>query len=231
MKKYIFIAIMVSLLLIFLFAVPVSAVTRARESNLHDGWQIWIEASDFSERDPAKKLQLGAEADQDLREKVAEPVLGEDFVIAPINAGWMSYDFESPVAGKAYIYPRRMDYCGGGQSWFVMLNTKLPPLSVPFDTIGIEWVWEHEDPANHEQFEPLAPERLVVGANTARISPREASAGLESLMDIICISTVPFEPAPTDDDWREARPFGTKSVQPGGKLSTVWGAIKSDFQE
>ena len=228
MKKYLFVMIMMSLLLVFLFAFPISAVTRARESELHGGWQIWIEASDFADRDDAKSIQLGAEADKNLRDQVADPVLGEDFVIAPVQAGWMSYEFKSPVAGDAYLYPRRMDYRGGGQSWHVMLNTEIPGQGLPFDSLGLQWGWVHKDPATGAQFDPLAPQPLVVGTNTARIAPREAGAGVEPLMDIICISTVPFEPAPTDDDWLEARPLDGKSVQSGGKLSTVWGAIKSD---
>ncbi len=230
MKRYPFAASMVSLPLILLFAVSVSAVTRARESKLNGGWQIWIEASDFAEQDPDESIQLGAEADKGLRNKVADPVLGEDFVIAPVQAGWMSYEFKSPVAGDAYLYPRRMDYRGGGQSWHVMLNTEDIGQGLPLDSLGAQWGWVHKDPATDAQFDPLAPMPLIVGANTARIAPRESGPGVEILMDIICISTVVFDPAPNDDDWWEAEPFGGKAVQPGGKLSTMWGAIKDDHR-
>ena len=217
----------ISLFLILMFAVSVSAVTRARESNLEGGWQIWIDASDFDRRDNNKLIQLGEEAAKDLRNKATEPVFGEDFVIAPVMGGWMEYDFESPEAGDAYLYPRIACFRGGGQSWLVHLNADATGL--PYNTAGPQWTWNVTNPADGVVYVPLSPEPLVVGTNTVKIAPREAGAGVETLMDVICVSTEPFEPTPTDDDWNNAKPFGGGAVESVGKLTTMWGAIKSSF--
>ena len=208
-----------------MFAVSVSAVTRARESDLEGGWQIWIDTSDFDRRDNNELLQLGEEADKALRQKVTLPVFGEDFVIAPGTGGWMEYDFESSVAGDAHLYPRIACYRGGGQSWFVYFNADGTGLT--YNTAGPLWTWKVENPADGLAYVPLSSEPLVVGTNTVKIAPREAGAGVETLMDVICVSTEPFEPTPTDDDWNAAKPFGWRAVESVGKLTTMWGAIKS----
>ena len=196
-------------------------MTRARESNLEGGWQIWIEASDFDERDAAEVLQLGEEAEKDLQDKVADPVLGEDFVIAPIQSGWMQYEFESPEEGEAHGYHRVMDYRGGGQSWHVMLNTENNGQGMNVDTAK-PWVWNSARDGAPTTF----PMELIKGTNTVRIAPREAGPGVETLFDIICISTKEFRPKPVDDDFLEARPLGDRAVDSVGKLTTMWGTIR-----
>ena len=217
----------ISLFLILMLALSVSAVTRARESNLEGGWQIWIDTSDFERHDNNDLILLGEEAPKALRDKATEPVLGEDFVIAPSMGGWMEYDFESTIAGDAYVYPRIACYRGGGQSWLVHLNADATGL--PYNTAGPVWTWNVTNPADGVTYVPLSPEPLVVGTNTVKIAPREAGAGVEVLMDMICVSTEEFEPTPTDDEWNDAKPFGGKAVESIGKLATRWGAIKSAF--
>ena len=228
-EKNLSVAVIMNLLLVFLFAVSAAGVTRARESRLHNGWQIWIEACDFDRRDESEILELGEETDEKLRNRVAEPVLGEDFVIAPRMEGWMEYDFVSSEAGDAYIYPRIMDYRGGGQSWFVMLNTEANGQATPFNTPGLNWSWRVVHPAIGQEFVPSSPTKLRKGTNTVRITPRETDTGKEVLIDIICVSTKEFGPIPTDDDWKNAKPLDGQAVQAGGKLATMWGIIKSDF--
>ena len=205
-----------------LFAIPVSAVTRARESNLHGGWQIWIEASDFDDRDDV--VQLGVESDQKFQDKVAAPVLGKDFVIAPVQGGWMSYNFESAVAGEAHGYFRVFDFRGGNQSWHVLLNTEDVNNGMIVDT-GFKWVWNSGKDAGPSNF----PTDLEEGANTVRIVPRETGAGVEIMFDIICVSSVSLDGMPTDDDWLAARPLGGEAVDSVGKLTTTWGTIKNRF--
>ena len=48
-------------------------------------------------------------------------------------------------------------------------------------------------------------------------------------MNIICVSTKAFNLKPSDDDWKKATPIGGGAVEPVGKLTTMWGAIKSSF--
>ena len=218
-----FLLAIMALVTILLFAIPVSAVTRARESELKGGWQIWIEASDFSRRDAGKTIKLGAEADEKLQRKIVEPVLGEDYVITSVQGGWMEYEFESMEAGNAYGYYRVMDYRGGGQSWHVMLNTEVTGQGKAVDT-GMPWVWN-----TAREGTPQFPKDLKEGRNTVRITPREAGGGQEVLFDIICISTKELRMPVDDDDWSKATPIAPEAVDFSGKLTTTWGTIKNRF--
>ena len=207
--------------LLILFAIPASAVEDWRESNLNGGWQIWIEAADFDSRDDAEVIKLGEEV-KDLKDKAPEPLLGKDIVIAPgpEKTGFNEYEFQSSESGKAFVYCRMMDYRGAGQSWWIALNIDAPDNLVDGNyaktSTGGVWEWKQAN----------LPWELNKGTNTLRIVPREAAAGTEILMDVICVSTVAF--APINDDFIAASIKGLKAVQPEGNLAVTWGAIKSN---
>ena len=208
----------VSLFLTILFILPVSAVKEWRESKLERGWQIWISAALF---DKAEVLKPG-KSEKKLAGKAQEPWLAEDILIAKVANGFADYEFESPVAGKAYIWGRVADFRGGGQSWFIVLNSDNiadAGDSLIIDTHGPVWTWSggRDKPASQ------SPTDLKKGTNTVRIQPREAAAGLEALFDVFMISTEPFRP--TDEDYEKAK-VGLP-VAPAGKLTTTWGAIKN----
>ena len=209
-----FVTVAMSLFLVILLAVPASAVTRARASELEGGWQSWIEASDF---DSIDALKLGA--DEPLA-ATAAPTLGKDSVIALVEGGFAAYSFVSPHEGEAHMYSRNMDLRdGGGQSWHVLLNTENTDEGLPQDTSD-KWEWH----SGRDDI-TLAPMALVAGNNTARIVPREAEPGREILMDIIVISTVPF--TPSDEAFNDAGSL--TAVEPEAKVATMWGAIKNSF--
>jgi hypothetical protein len=209
-----------SILLTLLFAISASAAP-VRESNLNGGWQVWIDSADFDERTMPEVLVLGSE-DAALA-AAALPSLGTDIVIcvdqsdeAKVGA-FMKYNFESSQAGPAFVYSLIMDYRGGGQSWYIALNTgdENEADRKKVSTSG-EWGWKT---ASNELW------TLVQGTNFVRISPREGGPGVETIADIFCVSTVEF--APTNDDYIAAT--STSAVEPDEKMATMWGSIKSSF--
>ena len=208
--------------LLILLAIPASAVEEWRESELNGGWQIWIEAADFDSRDEAEVIKLGEEV-KDLKDKAPEPLLAKDIVIAPgpEKTGFNEYEFQSSESGSAFVYCRIMDYRGDGQSWWIALNIDAPDVlddaSYAKTSTSGAWVWKQAN----------LPWKLEKGTNTLRIVPREANAGVEILMDVICISTVAF--APINDNFIEASiKGGGGAVSPEGNLAVTWGAIKSN---
>ena len=210
----------ISLFLIVLFVLPVSAVKEWRESKLERGWQIWISAALF---DKVEGLKPG-KSEQKLANKTQKPWLAEDILIAKAVGGFADYKFESPVAGKAYIWGRVADFRGGGQSWFIVLNSDNiadAGDSLIIDTHGPVWAWS----GGRDKPESQSPTDLKKGTNTVRIQPREADAAKEALFDIFMISTEPFRP--TDEDYEKAKEG--LSVAPAGKLTTTWGTIKHRF--
>ena len=214
-----FVAIAISLLLTLLFVVPVFAAPRTSE--LNGGWQVWIDAADVSRREDEAAMKLGSE------EPIADPSkpwLGQDVIIVVAVGGFMEYDFESPYEGDAYIYLRHMDFRGGGQSIKAALNSADDADTMAYNT-GAAWAWSVVNPADGVPFVPLSAKPLTKGTNSVRIVPRESAAGKEPLVDIIMVSTVALEP--TDDDYINAQP--ASAVQPGGKVATMWGAVKSSF--
>ena len=215
-----FFILLISGLLALAFVLPVSAVTQWRESNFERGWQIWISAADFGK---AEGLKPG-KSEKKLASKAQEPWLAEDILIAKVPVGFANYEFESPVAGKAYIWGRVADFRGGGQSWFIVLNSDNiadAGDSLIIDTHGPAWVWS----GGREKPESQSPTDLKKGTNTVRIQPREADAAKEALFDVFMISSKPFKP--TDEDYEEAKEG--LPVVPAGKLATTWGNIKSRF--
>ena len=214
-----FIAVM-SLFLTILFILPVSAVKEWRESNLERGWQIWISAIDF---DKSEIVRTG-DQEKKLAGASEEPWLAKDILIAKVAQGFADYTFESPVAGKAYIWGRVADFRGGGQSWYIVLNSDLiadAGDSLIIDTQGPVWVWR----GGRDIPESKSPTDLKKGTNTVRVQPREAAAGLEALFDVFMISSEPFQP--TNEDYEKAREG--LPVEPADKLATTWGAIKQRF--
>ncbi len=211
-----FIAIM-SLFLTILLVLPASAVKEWRESNLEGGWQIWISAIDFESN---VALATG-EQQKKLANKAQDPWLAKDLLIAQAVGGFADYIFESPVAGDAYIWGRVADFRGGGQSWFIILNSLNigdAADSLIIDTQGPVWTWR----GGRDIPESKSPTDLKKGNNTVRIQPREAAPGLEALFDVFMISSEPFQP--TNEDYEKAREG--LSVEPADKLATTWAAIK-----
>ena len=207
-----------SLFLTILFILPVSAVKEWRESNLEGGWQIWISAIDF---DKSEVLRTGNQ-EKKLAGASEEPWLAKDILIAKVANGFADYTFESPVAGKAYIWGRVADFRGGGQSWFIVLNSDNiadAGDSLIIDTHGPVWTWS----GGRDNPESESPTDLKKGTNTVRIQPREAAAGLEALFDVFLISSEPFRPE--NEDYEKAR--DALPVEPADKLAITWGAIKN----
>ena len=222
-RRYIspkFFVLLISGFLILTFVLPVSAVKEWRESNLERGWQIWISAANF---DKAEGIKPG-KSEKKLAGKAQKPWLAEDILIAKVAGGFADYEFESPVAGKAYIWGRVADFRGGGQSWFIVLNSDNiadAGDSLIIDTHGPVWSWR----GGRDKPESQSPTDLKKGTNTVRIQPREADAAKETLFDIFMISTKPFQP--TDEDYEKAKEG--LPVVPAGKLATTWSTIKSRF--
>ena len=213
-----FFIIGISLFLTILFILPVSAVEEWRESKLERGWQIWISAAFF---DKAEVLKPG-KSEKKLADKTQKPWLATDILIAKVANGFATYEFKSPVADKAYIWGRVADFRGGGQSWFIALNSDNiadAGDSLIIDTHGPVWSWS----GGRDKPESQSPTDLKKGTNTVRIQPREAAAGIEALFDVFMISTEPFRP--TDEDYAKAKEG--LPVAPAGKLASTWGAIKN----
>ena len=200
-----FFQIAVSVLLTFLFALPAAAVTHWRESRLNDGRQIWIEAGDFDRREDETALMLGSEAP---KADWAKPWLAADIIIAQGETGYVEYDFESPLAGDAYIYCRVMAFntASNNNSWFVVLNSDHENQSLFIQTAEEEWVWNSV----------LSPTKLKKGKNTIRVVPREATAGAETLMDVLVVSTMAFKP--TEEAFNNATAYGAIPVIVEGKF-------------
>lgn len=228
----------VSLLLIFAFVIQVPAEDRVSE--LEGGLQIWIDAgTEPSNREGEDTFKLGkddslaqdflagkAKAERDGSD-IGGPAIGDDVAIAlagSVGNAFIEYNFDSPVAGDVFIYCRVGDTRGGGQSMFVVLNSEDHEADgLIIDTPG-NWAW-----ATGRDNTTKSPTPSVVGENTIRVVPREAEATKETLMDIIFLSTVDFEP--NDDMFNNASPLGgdPTPVQPADKLATTWGAIKHSF--
>ena len=210
----------ISLFLTILFILPAPAVKEWRESKLEGGWQIWISAIDF---DNSEIVRTG-DQEKKLAGKAQEPWLAKDILIAKVAQGFADYTFESPVAGKAYIWGRVADFRGGGQSWYIVLNSDLiadAGDSLIIDTQGPVWVWR----GGRDIPESKSPTDLKKGTNTVRVQPREAAADLEALFDVFLISSEPFQP--TNEDYEKAKEG--LPVAPADKLATTWGAIKRRF--
>ena len=228
----------VTLLLTFALVIQVPAETRGSE--LEGGLQIWIDVgTEPSNREGEDTFKLGkddslaqdflagkAKAERDGSD-IGGPAIGDDVVIAlagSVGNAFIEYNFESPVAGDAFIYCRVGDTRGGGQSMFVVLNSEdHEGDGLIIDTPG-NWAW-----ATGRDNTTKSPTQAVAGKNTIRIVPREAEATKETLMDIIMISSTDFEP--NDDMFKNASPLGgdPTPVKPAGKLATTWGAIKDSF--
>lgn len=228
----------VSLLLMFVLVIQVPAETRVSE--LEGGLQIWIdvgtEPSHHEGEDTfklgkdnalAQDFLAGTATAQNDGSAIGGPAIGDDVVIAlpgSVGSAFIEYDFDSPIAGDAFIYCRVGDTRGGGQSWFVVLNSEdHEGEGLIIDTPG-NWAW-----ATGRDNTTKSPTQAVVGANTIRIVPREADTNRETLMDIILISSTDF--TPNDDMFNNASPLAgdPTPVEPTDKLTTTWGAIKHSF--
>ena len=225
----------VSLLLICAFVLQVPAETRFSE--LEGGLQIWIDVgTEPSNREGEDTFKLGkddslaqdflagkAKAERDGSD-IGGPAIGDDVAIAlagSVGNAFIEYNFDSPVAGDVFIYCRVGDTRGGGQSMFVVLNSEDHEADgLIIDTPG-NWAW-----ATGRDNTTKSPTQAVVGENTIRVVPREADVKKETLMDIIFLSTVDFEP--NDDMFKNAAPLAgdPTPVEPADKLATTWAAIK-----
>ncbi len=215
-KLFIFI---ISLSVMMQFVPTGFAVTSWRESELNGGWQIWVSATDFVE---VKGIGT-SKTEVELGEKATKPWLSEDILIATDLGGFADFEFEAPVEGAAYMWGRVADFRGGGQSWFIVLNSiNHAGEGLIFGTPGLAWQWI----GNRDVPDSKSPTDLKKGKNTARIVPREARAGVEPLFDVFMISTKPIEP--TDAAFNAAQKRGL-AVEPADKLATTWASIKNRF--
>ena len=209
----------ISLFFMMQFVPTAFAVTGWRESALNGGWQIWISATDFVEIEGIET----SETDVELGEKAKKPWLSEEILIAKVLGGFADFEFESPVGGEAYMWGRIADFRGGGQSWFIVLNSlNHQGDGLIFGTPGLAWQWVGNRDVPHSQ----SPTDLKEGKNTVRIAPREARDGVEPLFDVFMISSKPLEP--TDADFNAAQARGL-AVEPADKLATTWASIKNRF--
>ncbi len=227
----------VSLIVMFVLVIQVPAGTRVSE--LEGGWQIWIDVgTEPSNREGEDTFKLGkddslaqdflagkAKAERDGSD-IGGPAIGDDVIIAlagSVGSASMAYNFDSPETGDAFIYCRVGDTRGGGQSWFVVLNSDdHEGEGLIIDTPG-NWAW-----GTGRDNTTKSPTQLVAGENTMRIVPREADTKKETLMDVILISTTDF--APDDDMFENAAPLGGLTpVEPTGKLATTWATLKHSF--
>ena len=226
--------------LFLVFALTIQTPAEHRGSELEGGLQIWIDVgTEPSNREGEDTFKLGKDeplaqdfltgktkAERDGSD-IGGPAIGDDVAIAlagSVGSAFIEYNFESPVAGDAFIYCRVGDTRGGGQSMFVVLNSEdHEGDGLIIDTPG-NWAW-----GTGRDNTTKSPTQAVVGENTIRIVPREAEATKETLMDIIMISSTDFEP--NDDMFKNATPLGgdPTPVKPVGKLATTWGAIKDSF--
>ena len=120
-----------------------------------------------------------------------------------------------------------MDFRGGGQSWFVALNSQVATDQAGGDSLIMDtqefWGW----PQARDVTQSAAPKPLKKGKNFIYVNSREASPGQETLMDVIMVSTTPF--FPNREVFDNAKRRGALVVGPSGKLATMWGALKDDF--
>ena len=219
----------ISLLLVALFAIPATAIEKWRESNYKLGWQIWIEAKDFDERTGGTLMTLEeAGLFKEWKEWFDDndPFLAEDIVISRGGTeGRLKYEFEAPGGGKASFYARiqstwALQGAGmGTQSWFLGLNVEDTGNMMILDAPG-QWSWNTDRGATPPK------EELQPGKNFIMVIPRECEPKRDPAIDVIMVSDVNY--VPTDDDFLAAK-LANQAVQPGGKLATAWGTIKSSF--
>ena len=239
-----FVTVLIGFLLTILFATPVPAIEKWRESALNGGWQIWIEAADYDSRERTEDAKTLTEAGlfEEWKKWYDEndPFLSEDILISMTASGVAVYNFVSPAAGDAHVYGRAqsayvMQNAGiQTNSWWLLLNveTFLEDNSQVIDSPGV-WTWKSG------RLGSLAPTQLVAGDNVMRARIRESSERQENLLDVILVSTVELGPmedettlqrGPIDEMFKAATPTGPASaVQAGGKLATMWGTIKVSF--
>ena len=215
-KPFVFV---ISLFFMMQFVPTGFAVKDWRESELNGGWQIWVSATDF-----VKVEGIGtSKTEVELAEKATKPWLSEEILIATDVGGFADFEFESPVEGDAYMWGRVADFRGGGQSWFIVLNSiNHAGEGLIFGTPGLAWQWI----GNRDVPDSQSPTDLKEGKNTVRIVPREARAGVEPLFDVFMISTKPIEP--TDAAFNAAQKRGL-AVEPTDKLATTWASMKNRF--
>jgi|ETNmetMinimDraft_31_1059906.scaffolds.fasta_scaffold01972_2 hypothetical protein len=230
---------LLSLFFVLLLTVPALAIKTARESKLNGGWQIWISAADF---DKNEVVQPGVK-EKKLADKTPKPWLGKDILIAKVRDGFAEYEFESSVAGKAYIYARVMTLrADGEQSWFIALNSDEPLDSVEIDTAKNQdkpaWAWctrgFWRKPGGLIGAE--SPTALKKGKNIVRVRPREADPTKEIMMDIFVISTNRFAPIKgqvgplfeLDANYDAAKEISF-AVEAKNRLAPTWAAIKRNF--
>ena len=224
-KKYLPMArftVIASMLLVILIAAPAPAIQgKWKESRLQGGWQIWIPCGNADRIvDRVQFLRRGAQL---ARLRWYLPGLGADIdgevLIAHRRSGFAEYDFESPVAGKAFGWARVADMRGGNQSWVLVLNGQAQGFGIIVDTQG-KWIWKSGREGN--QF----LRDLKKGKNTLRLFPREAGLQAETLCDILVISSRDLG-QPRDGDYQAAK--DPLAVEPAGKLATTWATLKTRF--
>ena len=159
----------------------------------------------------------------ELGDKAKKPWLSEEILIAKVLGGFADLSLRVLWVERLTCGGRIADFRGGGQSWFIVLNSlNHEGDGLIFGTPGLEWQWV----GNRDVPNSQSPTDLKKGKNTVRIAPREARDGVEPLFDVFMISTKPLEP--TDADFNAAQKRGL-AVEPADKLTTTWASIKNRF--
>lgn len=207
------------LLLIGLFATSTFAIKEAAITELKGGKQIWIKAIPTDRREVMLRGDEGAA--KEIFAKAPPSILGgpEAMLVSLEGGGFAEYDFEWAKEEDAWINQRVFDFRGGGQSTFVVLNSQDHEVDgMILDTPG-PWAWAGGREGD------LSFTKFLKGANILRIVPREAAPGKEPAVDLTMLSNKEYK---ANDGDAAGLKFGPLSVDPVGKLATMWSKVKAD---
>lgn len=223
-------------LVLLLVAVPANAVEVFKVSSIGGGHQIWFEAEDYDERIP--------DTDQYFLVVDKDDAFGQAVTRAGGAGGRIAWTFDISAAGAKkgtwYFWARVIN--PSNQSDYMLVegdsDDKKIPDALPFpggdavppfdnaddrifeqDT-GPPWAWAIAGhPEGHIK-------ELQDGENTMYIFHRQGNN--TRFMDVF-VWTDDSTYFPRDSDYTDAKEMkaGQKAVEPTGKLTTVWGKIKS----
>jgi hypothetical protein len=222
--------ILLGICLALLLAVPAYAVEPFKVSNFGDAHQIWFEAEDYDERDP--------DTDEFFLIVDEDGAYGRAVTRAGDAGGMMSWTFDISRAGGSagtwYFWGRLIN--PSNQSDYMLVKGDPddaeiptgPPYaggdgSAPFvndddrifeENTGPPFGWARESHGEGHTKE------LQDGVNTMYMFHRQGNN--TRIMDVF-MWTDSTDYVPTDADYESATPV---SVEPAGKLATIWGHIK-----
>ena len=224
---------------VLLLAASAYAVDVFKVSEYAGGHQIWFEAEAFDARDPESEnvknigfKRIKAETNIDL----PDDTFGDALVDVQGNDNiWLIYKFDiSECGGKegTWYLRARIINPGNRSEWLWMMGDDgktIPAVKPVFDKeddrifdldIPPPWTWIMRSEGECKQ--------LQDGENTMMVWYREGNT--TALWDVLVWCDNPAY-TPTDDDYRNAEEIRLKPepVEPAGKLTISWGAIKGDY--